>query len=43
MKLKMPQKKFEQIINNNTELINLKRALNNLEKESKSQRMPNFS
>ena len=36
MKLKMPQNKFEQIINNNTELINLKRALNNLEKESKS-------
>ena len=37
MKLKMPQKKFEEIINNNNELINLKKALNQLEKESKSQ------
>ena len=37
MKLKMPQKKFEEIINNNNELINLKKALNQLEMESKSQ------
>ena len=37
MKLKMPQKKFEEIINNNNELINLKRALNQLETESKAQ------
>jgi len=31
MKLKMPQKKFEEIINNNNELINLKKALEKLE------------
>ena len=37
MKLKMPQKKFEEIINNNNELINLKKALNQLETESQSQ------
>ena len=37
MKLKMPQKKFEELINNNNELINLKRALKQLEAESKSQ------
>ena len=37
MKLKMPQKKFEEIINNNNELISLKKALNQLEAESKSQ------
>jgi hypothetical protein len=37
MKLKMPQKKFEEIINNNNELINLKKALKQLEAESKSQ------
>ena len=37
MKLKMPQKKFEEIINNNNELINLKKALNQLGTESKSQ------
>ena len=37
MKLKMPQKKFEEIINNNNELINLKRTLNQLETESNSQ------
>ena len=37
MKLKMPQKKFEEIINNNNELISLKKALNQLEVESKSQ------
>ena len=34
MKLKMPQNKFEEIINNNNELINLKKALENLETES---------
>ena len=37
MKLKMPQKKFEEIINNNNELISLKKALKLLEAESKSQ------
>ena len=31
MKLKMPQNKFEEIINNNNELINLKKALEVLE------------
>ena len=36
MKLKMPQNKFEEIINNNNELINLKKALEDLEKESES-------
>ena len=35
MKLKIPQNKFEEIINNNNELINLKKALENLEMESK--------
>ena len=34
MKLRMPQNKFEEIINNNNELINLKKALKDLEKES---------
>ena len=34
MKLRMPQNKFEQIINNNNELINLKKALKQLEIES---------
>jgi len=34
MKLRMPQNKFEEIINNNNELINLKKALEHLEKES---------
>ena len=34
MKLKMPQNKFEEIINNNNELINLKKALEKLETES---------
>ena len=34
MKLRMPQNKFEEIIHNNNELINLKRALEQLEKES---------
>ena len=31
IKLKMPQKKFEEIIKNNNELINLKKALEELE------------
>ena len=31
MKLKMPQNKFEEIINNNNELINLKKALEELD------------
>ena len=31
IKLKMPQNKFEEIINNNIELINLKKALKELE------------
>ena len=35
MKLRMPQNKFEEIINNNNELINLKKALEQLETESK--------
>ena len=35
MKLRMPQNKFEEIIYNNNELINLKKALEHLEKESK--------
>ena len=30
----MPQNKFEEIINNNDELINLKKALKHLETES---------
>ena len=34
MKLRMPQNKFEEIINNNNELINLKKALEQLERES---------
>ena len=33
-KLRMPQNKFEEIINNNDELINLKKALEDLETES---------
>ena len=33
-KLRMPQNKFEEIINNNNELINLKKALEDLETES---------
>ena len=36
MKLKMPQNKFEEIINNNNELINLKKALEDLETESET-------
>jgi len=34
IKLRMPQNKFEEIINNNNELINLKKALKQLETES---------
>ena len=36
MKLRMPQKKFEEIIKNNNELINLKKALEHLETESET-------
>ncbi len=36
VKLKMPQNKFEEIINNNNELINLKKALQELETNSQS-------
>ena len=35
-RLKMPQNKFEEIINNNNELIILKKALKELETKSKS-------
>ena len=35
IKLKMPQNKFEEIINNNNELINLKKALEELETNPK--------
>ncbi len=42
MNLKMPQKKFEQIINNNNELINLKKALDQLENNSKSSNESKF-
>ena len=34
IKLRMPQYKFEEIINNNNELINLKKALEQLETKS---------
>ena len=34
MKLRMPQNKFEEIIKNNNELINLKKVLEELETES---------
>ena len=34
MRLRMPQNKFEEIINNNNELINLKKALEDLETDS---------
>ena len=37
MKLRMPQNKFEEIINNNNELINLKKALEELDMESEPQ------
>ena len=36
VKLKMPQHKFEEIINNNNELINLKKALQELETNPQS-------
>ena len=36
IKLKMPQKKFEEIINNNNELINLKKALEELDTNPQS-------
>ena len=36
IKLKMPQNKFEEIINNNNELINLKKALEELEANPQS-------
>ncbi len=36
IKLKMPQNKYEEIINNNNELINLKKTLEDLEMESES-------
>ena len=41
IKLKMPQNKFEEIIKNNNELINLKKALNQLEIESESSSQSN--
>ena len=34
LKLRIPQNKFEEIIHNNNELINLKKALEHLEKKS---------
>ncbi len=37
LRLRMPQNKFEEIIKNNNELINLKKALEQLETESESQ------
>ena len=36
MKLRMPQNKFQEIIHNNNELINLKKALEHLEMESET-------
>ena len=36
VKLKMPQNKFEEIINNNNELINLKKALQELDTNPQS-------
>ncbi len=36
IKLKMPQNKFQEIINNNNELINLKKALEELDTDPKS-------
>ena len=36
MKLRIPQNKFEEIINNNNELINLKKALEQLETASET-------
>ena len=37
MQLRMPQNKFDEIIKNNNELINLKKALEQLETDSESQ------
>ena len=37
IKLRMPHNKFEEVVNNNNELINLKKALKQLEKEYESQ------
>ena len=42
IKLRMPQNKFEEIINNNNELIYLKKALNHLETESESSTQSKF-
>ena len=36
-KLKMPQNKFEEIINNHNELVNLKKVLDQLDAASESQ------
>ena len=36
MKLRMPQNKFEEIINNNNELINLKKVLKELDTNAES-------
>ena len=36
MKLRMPQNKFQEIIHNNNELVNLKKALEHLEMESET-------
>ena len=43
VKLKMPQNKFEEIINNNNELINLKKALQELETNPQSSNKRNGS
>ena len=37
LKLRMPQNKFEEIIKNNNELINLKKVLEHLEAETECQ------
>ncbi len=42
IKLRMPQNKFEEIINNNNELIYLKKVLNHLETESESSTQSKF-
>tara|TARA_B100000945_G_scaffold300306_1_gene281874 strand:+ start:1076 stop:1288 length:213 start_codon:yes stop_codon:yes gene_type:complete len=42
VKLKMPHNKFEEIIKSNNELINLKKALNELETESESSTKSQF-
>ena len=41
MKLRMPQNKFEEIIHNNNELINLKKALEHLESKAETESEPN--